>query len=221
MAHNMNNLQKVLEEGRLIRRSWLSYAEDGKQLLCLYTALLNDPNARPENCPAEVCPQWLAHLLPWINDVSSEEHWPSVVQRVARLAPKFAALPPETEWHVRALCVREAMRHTEDVDVLTVCERVAVLCETGAPDEAELKSAWEAARAAWAAARAAAVRALTTWATAAEAAEAAAEAATAAATATAAEAVWTTRAARAAEAAAWVATADRLIDQILDCIETA
>ena len=95
-------IQSMLDEGRLIRREWSGHDDDGRQLLCLYTALMNDPDARPETCPATVCPRWLAFLLPWINDVGTAEHWPEVVRRVARLAPRLAALGPEVEWRVRA-----------------------------------------------------------------------------------------------------------------------
>lgn len=210
----------VLAEGRLIRKAW-GRKEDGRQLLCLYTALIGDPKARPETCPADVCPTWLAHLLPWIDDSGTEAHWPDVVARVARLAPSFATLPTETEWHVRALCIREAMRHTTDADVLAVCERVATLCETRVPDAGELR---DAEAEAWAAAMKAKA-----WAANAPAAARAAMTAVAVAASTEAEAAtkgaaWAEEAAAAAWAAmtavAWATeAADRLIDAILDCIE--
>ena len=121
-------IEQVWREGRIIRGEW-SREENGRQLLCLYTALAGDPEARPESCPASLCPRWLAHLLPNIDDYGSREKWPAVVERVVRLAPRFASLPPEVEWRVRALCVREAMRYTEDSAVLAICELVASLCE--------------------------------------------------------------------------------------------
>jgi hypothetical protein len=130
-------IQQVLDEGRLIRGAW---SGEG-QLLCLYTAMTGDPDSRPKGCPASLCPQWLAYLLPWIDDEGSAEHWPAVVARVARLAPRFSELPPETEWRVRALCVREAMRHTDAPLVLAVCERIASSCESGVRPSDELKDA--------------------------------------------------------------------------------
>ena len=123
------SIETVMAEGRLIRHEWSGTDAAGRQLLCLYTAFADDPNARPHTCPATLCPAWLAHLLPWINDAGSVAAWPAMVARVARLAPKFSSLSPEVEWRVRALCVREAMRHTDDALVLAVCERIAQLCE--------------------------------------------------------------------------------------------
>jgi len=218
-------LEQVHREGRLIRGSWATVDERERQLLCLYTALVGDPDARPVSCPASLCPLWLAHLLPWIDDAGSVEHWPAVVERVVRLAPRFASLPPELEWTVCALCVREAMRHTTDTKVLAVCERVAELCERRSRGEAvswkEMAISAEAASteaaASWAGAP---TGPPATW-VAMRAAELAAETASAKA-----ESVWT--AATAAVKTAWEAkieakekAADRMIDTILDAIESA
>lgn len=209
----MTPLADVVREGRLIRREW-SRIEDGRQLLCLYTALLGDPHARPGDgsCPTSTCPQWLAHLLPWMDDAGSVEHWPTVVERVVRLAPRFGGVSPACDWRVRALCVREAMRHTDDAAVLAVCERVAALCERrgrGEPAaEAEAREAAAEADARELAAKAAAREAeAETEARAAEpAAEAAAEAAWAAWAAAAAARVAAAWATTAAREAAWAAT---------------
>ena len=225
-------LEQVHREGRLIRGSWATVDERERQLLCLYTALVGDPDARPVSCPASLCPLWLAHLLPWIDDAGSVEHWPAVVERVVRLAPRFASLPPELEWTVRALCVREAMRHTTDTKVLAVCERVAELCERRSRGEAvswkemaisSAEAASTEAAASWAGAP---TGPPATWVTAMRAAESAAETASAKA-----ESVWTaaTAAVKTAWAAAagegmraaWAEAADRLTDAILDAIESA
>jgi len=61
------SIESVVAEGRLIRNDW-SRIEDGKQLLCMYTAMMNNAEDRPMFCPSEVCPSWLAHLIPFIND---------------------------------------------------------------------------------------------------------------------------------------------------------
>lgn len=145
-------LQTVLAEGRLIRHVW-SRVEEGRQLLCLYTALVDDPEARPGDgmCPASTCPQWLAHLLPWINDAGTEAAWRGHVERVAAIADRLGDLTPECEYRIRALCVREAMRHTSDTAVLAVCERVAALCESRGRGDEVASAEWAAARAAEAA----------------------------------------------------------------------
>jgi hypothetical protein len=198
------DLAQVVSDGRLIRREW-SREEDGRQLLCLYTALAGDPDARPATCPADLAPRWIAHLLPWLDDAPSAAAWPGIVDRIVALAPRLATIPPEVEWRVRARIVREAMRSTEEPGVLAVCERVAVLCERRGrgeevSDQEFAEAAAEAAEAeAWAA-EAAEAAAAEAWA--AEAAEAAAAAA---------EAAW----------AAAAAAADRIADAILAELEAA
>lgn len=189
------SIAEILNEGRLIRGNWAETDEQGRQLLCLYTALAGDPAARPDTCPSHLAPQWLAHLLPFIDDRGSNAHWPEVVRRVADMAPRFVrlagALSRRTEYEVRALCVEEAMRHTTNEAVLAPCQTVVTLCRRVARGDEPDAAKWAAARGAAAA-----------W------AEAEAEAAT--------EAEAAAEAARAAARAA-----DRLIDAILDAIERA
>lgn len=150
-------IAQVLGEGRLIRDKWSDRDAEGRQLLCLYTALAGDPEARPASCPAALAPKWVAYLLPWLDDAPSPGAWREIVERVAAIAERLSLLTPECEWRVRALCVREAMRHTTKAAVLEVCERVAVLCERRGRHEAVPDSDFTAAaaEAAWRAAAAA------------------------------------------------------------------
>lgn len=223
-------IAQVLAEGRLIRGRWSDTDEQGRELLCLYTALVGTPDSRPQECPEALAPQWLAHMLPWMDDSGSESAWRSMVERVARLAPRFGELTAACEWRVRARIVREAMRHTTEQPVLAVCERVARLCERrGAGETVEEEEFVSAEREAAAAAaeREAAAAATRAAAAAAEREAAAARgAARAAVWAAAWEAVWEAvwEATRAAEAAARGATraaavVDRLTTAILDEIE--
>lgn len=128
------SIESVLAENRLTRHAW-AREEDGRQLLCLYTAMLDDPEARPEDCPASLCPRWLAYLLPWMDDAGTEAAWSAMVRRMATLAPHFHRLRPCVEWQVRAACVRQAMQDTVNKAVLAVCETVATLCERRGRDE--------------------------------------------------------------------------------------
>lgn len=129
------SIASVLAEGRLIRHAW-AREEDGRQLLCLYTAMLDDPEARPETCPASLCPQWLAYLLPWMDDEGTDAAWPAMVRRVATLAPQFHRLRPQVEWQVRAACAREAMRHTADAtDRLTTAILDLIEADLAATEE--------------------------------------------------------------------------------------
>jgi len=99
------SIKTVLEEGRLIRFRYSDKSPSGEQLLCLYTAMLNDPEARPHACPAEVCPPWLALLIPWMDDAGSFDGWPKVVERVAKLAPSFGRCG-----HLQAAVTKVAIR---------------------------------------------------------------------------------------------------------------
>jgi hypothetical protein len=174
---------------------------------------------------------WFAYLTPWIDDAGSKRAWEAMVARYVAIVERWHTLTPERdrclEYAVRALAVREAMRHTSDASVLAVCERVATLCEGVAAGGAIDAEAFAAAAAmaamaraaAWAADAADAAAARVAWAAEADAASAARASAWvwAAAEAWAAEAA-DAAAARAAWAASWAA-ADRLTDAILGACE--
>jgi leucyl aminopeptidase (aminopeptidase T) len=171
---------------------------------------------------------WFAHLTPWIDDAGSKRAEEATVSRYVAIVERWHTLTPERDqclkYAVRALAVREAMRHTIDPAALAVCERVATLCEGvaagGAIDAEAFVSAAEAADAV-AAARVA------SWVTATAAAAEAASWATgvlarAWPVATSAAASWATGAAKAAKASTGVraaVSADRLIDAILGVCE--
>lgn len=116
----MESIQQLAAEGRIIRNKWSDTDESGRQLLCLYTALAGDPEARPDTCPADLCPGWLAYLLPWMEESGTEAAWPSVVSRVGALAPRLGEIQGEASDQLRSRClahiVREAMRHTDEVE---------------------------------------------------------------------------------------------------------
>jgi hypothetical protein len=189
---------------------------------------------------------WFAHLTPWLDDAGSKKKWEAMVSRYVAIVERWHTLTPQRDqrlkYAVRALCVREAMRHTSDAAVLAVCERVALLCEGvadgGAIDTEAFVEAEEAAAAAaraWTTAEAQEPPRVALWVKA-EAARAAAEAAAWAtgvssrawAAATSAAASWATSAAKAsswatssaaARATATRATGDRLTDAILGACE--
>jgi len=203
------NLQERL--ARLDRAVERNEVRRGQWRACLLSQL--SPECEQEEsasyCPSEVMPEWLASLTPWIDDSGTIEHWPEVVRRYASLAHRWHKLTPEQwtrlDYRVRAICVREAMRHTTSEAVLSVCDTVTALCDRAAsgdmPSGEEWAAAARAAAAAWAAAaRAAAAAWAAAW-TAARAARAAAEAARAAAWAAWAAAAEAARAVEAAEAA--------------------
>jgi len=125
----MNPILDVYRDDRLIRHKWSDVAQDGRQLLCLYTALVSDPAARPSSCPPNVAPRWVAYLLPWMDDAGSVEAWPRVVERVAALAPHLHRLCPAAEWRTMAIIIREGVRYLQDGRTLETWDRVATLYE--------------------------------------------------------------------------------------------
>lgn len=196
----MNTLELAFREGRIIRRKWSDTDAKGRRLLCLLTALANDPNVRPEICPAHLCPAWLAYLLPWIDDAGTAERWPGFIERCVQLAPWWGRMTPKQSRHLdlftRKVALLEARQFvgesTKDID-----DVLALIARAMSGDE-PLPGDWTKARAA--AARSSAARA---------AARAEIDS-------------LKQRAAAAASSAAWAAdvrVADRMIDAILTEME--
>ena len=244
-SDRIERLQTLRRDHRLIRNKWNGKDVDGRELACLLVALSPEVGQAedPSACPASVISRWFAHLTPWIDDSGSKKKWEAMVSRYVAIVSAWHTLTPQRDrclkYAVRALAVREAMRHTSDAPVLAVCERVATLCEGvaagGAIDAEAFVDAEEAASAAsraWTTAEAQERPREALWVKA-PAARAAAEAAawatgvsarawaaaTAAAAAAAAEAASFTSARAAASKAASRATADRLTDAILGACE--
>lgn len=213
-------LDSAITEKRLIRNKW---QDEPRNLVCLLAALSPEAGAKRDAsyCPASVMPTWLAHLTTWIDDAGSIDTWPIVVRRYAAVAHTWGTWSEETwtrkEYKIRAACVREAMRHTQDVLVLTVCETVAVLCERRGIGDLPFKHEWVEAAEATSAASATAAAAWAASATAAAASASAAERAVAEAAEAAAWAASERAASERAAATAW----DRMIDAMLSILEQA
>jgi hypothetical protein len=211
MSERVDRLEQFQREGKLIRKDW----GDGKERACLLVAMVPEVGTGQfDACPAGVMPEWLARITPWIDDAGSAEAWPGVIIRYAAVARRWSALSAR-DWElldcrVRAICVREAIRHTTSERAIQVCREVIALLDRAAAGELVTKKEWNAS--------------------ATEAASASAEAASASAWAEAAEAAWASAwaaagagagaaAAAAAAAAETEAAADRIIDAILSEIE--
>ena len=192
-------------ENRIIQNSWRRQGDDGRELVCALAAFGSDINSASQ-CPKDLMPEWLAQLIPTIDDgmAADEVHWFSGA--LIDCAERWHVLDDaawqriQTGFMIGSL--KLALEAAEPVQpapapeywpqVQNACEQVCAALKSG--DAEQLKKAEAAA---WAAARAAA------WA-AARAAEAAAWAAEAAAEA----AAW------AAEAAAWKNIASLLFGMI-------
>ncbi len=154
-------LEQVYRDGRLIRGEWADTDEDGRQLLCLLTALADDPSVRPGTCPADLCPGWLAHLLPWFDDAPSAEAWPGIIEECIQQAPHWGRMTTEQSRYLDLYCRRvsvvEAREHcpTEEAAALAAIDRVLALLDRALAGDKPTCDEWAARAAAWAAAWAA------------------------------------------------------------------
>ena len=219
-------------EGRIIQNSWRKQA-DGRELVCALAAFGPDINSASD-CPADLMPTWLAHLVPAIDDGVAPAQVPWFSGALIARAHRWHVLDDAAWERIRigfliagikqAIAAASAVHQDNPPaywpQVTSACDQVCAALQTGqglkeaeaaaeAAAVAAVRATWAAeaaARAAWAAARAA--RAARAAARAARAAEAAARA--------------TWAAARAAEAAAWKSLAETLfalIDVELDIAE--
>jgi hypothetical protein len=210
MSISTTTLREQIDSGLLLRGEWSTTTEDGRARLCAYTALMNDPDARPGSCPVGTMPEFLAHLIPWMDDAPSAEAWPGFMRRLLSVAERWHVLSPES-WEkidkaIRVQCIREAMQHVTVGQWGVLAARQ--LCIDAIEGKADLAAASAVAYDAARTARAASAAASAAY-DAARTARAASAAASAAYDAA--------RTARAASAAA----SDRLCDFILSTIEAA
>ena len=148
----VDRLNQHIRQGTLIRKAWTGVDAQGRATACLLAAMstrvAKDEDA--SSCPASIMPSWLAHLTPWFDDAPSDRAWPAVVMRYAALARRWSVLTrkdwQQLNYRCRALSVREAMRHTDDDEVLCVCEHVAVLCERASSGKKICEDTWATAQ---------------------------------------------------------------------------
>lgn len=87
----IQRLLQFVDEGRVIRHEWHSCDRQGRETACLLGALGPDID-EPAKCPADVMPEWMAHLTIAIDDAGSSDAWRDVVKRYARLAARWHVL---------------------------------------------------------------------------------------------------------------------------------
>jgi hypothetical protein len=56
-----------LGDDRLTQGNWHAMADDGRQFACAL-GVLGDAIRDPADCPAQIMPGWLAHMVPWFFD---------------------------------------------------------------------------------------------------------------------------------------------------------
>ena len=236
MGLDFDRFDQMRAEGRLLRGQWTGTDAEGRETACWLAALSAQVATAkvPSACPAEDLPQWLAHLVPVLDDRISLGGWGDRAQRFGAALHLTVGWSPQQwrrrEARVMLTILTEARSHVAAdyghalaaIDgVIVLWPRVAAGDEPGSAEwakataEADAAVAKAAARAvaspsraaasSWAAVRAA--QRAVAWA-AADAAEWAAGAA-----ARAVEAF--SSAAAAARAAAW----DRICDGVIAALE--
>ncbi len=244
MSLNFDRFEKMRAEGRLLRGKWTGTDAQGRELAC-WLAALSEPVAEAESadaCPADDMPQWLAVLIPRLDDNISQDGWDDRARRLGAALRLTVGWTPaqwrRCEARVFLAILAEARSHvreSETVALSAVDAVVALWSRVLAGDEpfvAEWRAAAAAARAAARAARAASAEAWAAWSAARAARAASAEAAeawaawSAEAAARAAWAAWSAEAwaawsaEAAAEAAARAAEAwDRICDGVIAALE--
>lgn len=156
----VERLNRMMDEGRIIRNDWTGIDEQGRETACLLAALAPEV-AEAETasaCPASLMPAWLAYLTPWMDDNCSDTEWSQMIRRYAACAARWSVLD-DAAWRrveivARRVAVVEAMRHTSDEQVLPACREVLTWLDADMPESSH--AAVKVAAAAVAAAGAAA-----------------------------------------------------------------
>lgn len=200
-AERVTRFETMLAEGRLLRGEWHA-TRGGSEYACYAASLFPEANGGDLGlCPSGIMWPWLIHLLPWLDDAGRKDaaSWATKTLRVGAMLRGLAsltelqraALGQPLDYQVRALCVREAMQHTKDREVLAACETVVAMCDRAGSGDMPSKDQWAATARASARVWASSASASASWATA------------------------------RASARAWASSEERLIDAILTCIESS
>jgi hypothetical protein len=123
-------------EGRLIQGEWQS-DHDGHELACLLGAISSDVTS-PDDCPANVMPAWLAHLLPLLFDNVRGER---AVEFGLRFAQALRAGPVDDSVRDRWL-----VRVVEFAEGAAAAAAAAAAADAAADADADAEAAAAAAR---------------------------------------------------------------------------
>jgi len=101
------NLQTFIIEGRLIRNEFTSEDDLGRETACLLAAMSSEVarSENPDKCPADLMPNWMAHLTPWMDDAGTLDRWREVINKYAELAARWHVLNAE-QWQSLRLEIR-------------------------------------------------------------------------------------------------------------------
>jgi hypothetical protein len=164
-----DNVIAAAREGRAIQNKWRGNGGDGKELVCALAAFGPNINS-PKDCPAGYMPNWLAHLIPALDDgIAADQVVPFFVGLGMR-AKLWSVLDLPAWERVRieflSHCVRDALSSAESVcpqprparftQVRDTCEMVLASFRSNGDLDAADAAAYAARNAAYAATYAAA-----------------------------------------------------------------
>jgi hypothetical protein len=144
------DIRSFRDREAMIRDAW----GDGQNWACLLSSMVPKCGTKKSasTCPAELLPRWMAELTPWINDAGTGEQWPVVIDRYASCIGRSDVMTAiaweRLMYRALGVIVREAVSHTEEAEVVAVCQTVITLCDRAANTKPVAKSEWNAARAA-------------------------------------------------------------------------
>jgi hypothetical protein len=151
MTYDLTRFNQFVAEGRIVRNKWEGHDDEGRETACLIAAIA--PGMRPNKCPADLMPRWLAELTPGFDDKGSLAVWPAMVQRYAAAANRWHVLD-EVAWR---RCLLKTLRASLEIalphDTSSACSNVIALIDREIGGDIPTKNEWEekaAAAEAWA-----------------------------------------------------------------------
>ena len=107
--------RRVLAEGRIIQNAWRRQ-EDGRELVCALAAFGPDIN-NSKDCPADLMPDWLAQLVPSIDDGLAVKDVPWFMGELIARAERWHALDAAAWDRIRTgfliMSIKEALAAAE------------------------------------------------------------------------------------------------------------
>ena len=92
-------LDASIERNLVIRHAWRQGENRACLLLTLAPEIESDRNSYVvDYCPSELLPLWLAGLTPEIDDRGTEEAWPAMIRRYARVVRRAALTLDSKQW---------------------------------------------------------------------------------------------------------------------------
>ena len=182
ISARLARLDQFVADQRVIRGKWADQDAEGRERACLLAALAPECAAALDSgaCPADLMPDWLAELTPWMDDHGTAEAWPAMIQRYAALAHRWITLDAAAwervrigwladdvipmasshvtadEWGVREACERVRCALRGDGDLATMASEVLGAAsmtrgELGLPARWAARAAWSATKRSFAA----------------------------------------------------------------------